>query len=111
MSSLHTVCPVPPGTAISAEALLSPEVAGLLAEVGFLAIDQKDWSRACQIFSTIREFRMDSECPYVGLALTEWMRFRPAAAAEWVKAGLTRVPDSRALAFLQEAVMRQGVVS
>jgi len=58
----------------SMPALLPPDLAQSLAEVGFLAIDQKDWSRAHQIFSVLMAFRPQSEFPYVGLTLIDLLQ-------------------------------------
>jgi hypothetical protein len=97
--------------ALSMPGLLSPELARSLAEVGFLAIDQRDWPRAHQIFSVLKEFRPESEFPYVGLALIELLQSRREAAAEEAKRGLARVPESRALIELLDIVLQNGVSS
>ena len=90
--------------------LLTPDLAKSLAEVGFLAIDQKDWSRAQQIFSVLMRFRLRSECPYVGMSLIELLQGRWDAAAHWVGLGLDQVPGSGALEELRERVVRKGVM-
>lgn len=51
---------------------------------------------------------MNSEFAYVGLALNELMRSNPVAAVEAAKKGLSRVPDSEALAFVLSIAVRQG---
>lgn len=91
-------------------ALLTPGLARSLAEVGFLAIDQKDWSRAQQIFSVLMGFRWQSEFPYVGMSLIELLQCRWEAAAHWARLGLVRVPESGALAELLDRAVRRGVM-
>lgn len=95
---------------ISMPDLLSPGLARSLAEVGFLAIDQKDWPRARQIFSVLMGFRLQSECPYVGLSLIELLQCRWEAAAHWARLGLVQVPGSWALAELRDRAVRRGVM-
>lgn len=95
---------------ISMPDLLSPGLAKSLAEVGFLAIDQKDWPRAQQIFSVLMGFRSQSECPYVGMSLIELLQCRWEAAAHWAKLGLAQVPGSWALAELRDRTVRRGVM-
>lgn len=92
-------------------ALLSPDLARLLAEAGFLAIDQKDWSRAQHIFSVLMAFRHKSEFPYVGMSMVELRQLRWDAAGHWAALGLVRVPGSRALAELREMAAQRGVSS
>lgn len=94
---------------ISMPALLSPGLAQLLAEVGFLAMDQKDWSRAQEIFSVLMAFRPKSEFPYVGLCLIELLQCRWETAAHWTRQGLAQVPGSQVLADLQDRAARRGV--
>jgi len=96
--------------AISMPDLLSPDLAKSLAEVGFLAIDLKDWSRAQQIFSVLMGFRLQSECPYVGLSLIELLQCRWEVAAHWASLGLAQVPGSWALAELQDRAVQRGVM-
>lgn len=91
--------------------LLSLDLARLLAEAGFLAIDQKDWLRAQRIFSVLMAFRHESECPYVGMSMTELLQLRWGAAARWAQLGLTQVPGSRALADLRDLAAQRGVLS
>lgn len=96
---------------IRASGVLAPELARLLGEVGFLAIDQNDWQRARQIFTVLKEFRLESEFPYVGLALIDLLQLRFEAAAAEVSQGLTRVPESQALIELLDIVLRKGASS
>lgn len=110
MRSPSPTSSVKPPVAVSTPELLSPGVAHLLAEVGFLALDQKDWSRANQIFSVLMAFRSQSEFPYVGMVLIEFLQSRWEAAAHWARLGLAQVPGSRALAQLEEGAMREGVI-
>lgn len=96
--------------AVKTPELLSPGLAKSLAEVGFLAIDQKDWSRARQIFSVLLAFRSQSEFPYVGMSLIELLQCRWEVAAQWASQGQAQVPGSRALADLLDRAGRRGVV-
>lgn len=96
---------------LSVAGVLAPGLARLLTEVGFLAIDQKDWPRAHQIFSVLKEFRSESEFPYVGLVLIELLQSRFEAAAAEVAQGLVKVPESRALIELLDIVLRDGASS
>ncbi|MCW5671881.1 MAG: hypothetical protein KIT86_19665 [Hydrogenophaga sp.] len=94
--------------AVSMPDLLSPGLAKSLAEAGFLAIDQKRWPQAEQIFSVLRAFRRQSEFPYVGLSLIDLLQGRREAAAQWAKEGLDKAPGSRALAELLEKAVQGG---
>jgi hypothetical protein len=94
---------------VSMPDLLPPGLAQSLAEVGFLAIDQKDWPRARQIFSVLMAFRVQSEFPYVGMSMAELLQGRGDSAAQWAKLGLVRVPESRALAELVDMSVGKGV--
>lgn len=91
------------------QALLPHDLARSLAEVGFLAIDQKDWSRAQQIFSVLMAFRPQSEFPYVGLTLIDLLQCHWEAAAHWAKLGLVQVPGGQALAELRDIALQKGV--
>lgn len=91
--------------------LLSPGLARSLAEVGFLAIDQKDWTRAQHIFLALMAFRRESEFPYVGMSMVELLQLRWETAAHWATLGFAQVPGSRALAELQDLAARKGVPS
>lgn len=103
--------PVQSLDALAMPGLLGPELARLLAEVGFLAVDQRDWLRAHQIFSVLAACRPECEFPYVGLALIELLQSRFDVAAQVVNRGLTRVPESAALVQLLNMVSRNGVPS
>lgn len=92
-------------------ALLSPDGARLLAEVGFLAIDQGEWACARQIFSTLMAFRHESEFPYVGMSMVELMQCHWDDAARWAVSGLVQVPGSPALVRLREVAVQRGVPS
>lgn len=92
-------------------ALLSPDLARSLAEVGFLAIDRKDWLRARHIFSVLMVFRHASELPYVGMSMVELLQLRWDAAAHWALLGLVQVPGSRVLVELRDMAAQRGVSS
>ena len=108
MYNAKTAHPTQNIEAMSVAGVLAPGLARLLTEVGFLAIDQKDWPRAHQIFSVLKEFRSESEFPYVGLVLIELLQSRFEAAAAEVAQGLVKVPESRALIELLDIVLQNG---
>lgn len=91
--------------------LLSSDLARSLAEAGFLALDQGDWSRARHIFFVLMAFRRESEFPYVGMSMVELLQLRWDAARCWALLGLDQVPGSRALADLREMAAQRGVSS
>lgn len=111
---MYLAKPAPPVQRLDAlvmPGLLGPALARLLAEVGFIAIDQKDWLRAHQIFSVLEACRPECEFPYVGLALIELLQSRFDAVAQVANRGLTRVPESAALIQLLNMVSPNGVPS
>lgn len=108
MRSLNPAPSAQHAVAVSMPDLLSHGLAKSLAEAGFLAIDQKDWSRAERIFSVLMAFRRQSEFPYVGMSLIELLQSRWETAANWAREGLTRAPGSRALAELLDKTAQRG---